>query len=223
MNRVFRISSFFIAVMILLFSGNSVFAMGDNGGVRLLLHVDERNIPEGAITSDPCDALPPISSVDDLVVDYFGESDSVWIWTYLAHPAFFAVKAVGYSIDYQGVKILTSGTCSPFVMQQAETMGKWAESGSAIAFGWGPEGYPEGILEPVNWFFVERLEPDAYFRVYEGNHSMSGEVGDTNSVPCSDPIWKYGKIGFGEIQGELPMPGDGEIPGAAGGFQLSFQ
>ncbi len=212
-----------IALLCLSLVPAPVDAIGDNGGIRVLIHVDDTESPQGMVVSDPCDMLPPVTHVDDIVTEYGGEADTLWLWTYIAHPRWFDVKGVGFGIEYEGVRILTSGTCAPFVHQDGSRMGTWAESGSEIAFAWGPDDYPMGRLAPVSWFLIERIDRNGFFKLTEGITSMTGEVGDTNRIPHTDKIWAYGKIGFGDEWGELPMPAETEVPGAAGGIEISLQ
>jgi hypothetical protein len=200
-----------------------VAAMGDNGGTRLLVHVDDAKLPQGMIALNPCDMLPPVSTIDDIVVEYTGDADTLWLWTYLAHPRWFDVKGVGFGIEYEGLRVITSGSCAPFVHQDGLQMGKWANTRSEIAFAWRPDDFPTGKLAPINWFLVERIDRDGFFKITEGTTSMTGEVGDTNRIPRTDKIWAYGKVGIGEEWGELPMPGEDEIPGAAGAVEISIQ
>lgn len=212
-----------LSCLLLLALSTRVDAIGDNGGIRLLIHVDEADLPAGLVTSNPCDMLPPVTSVDDFVTEYDGEADTLWLWTYLAHPRWFDVKGVGFGIEYEGVNVISSGTCAPLMHQDGTRMGKWAQSGSEIAFAWTPDFYPIGYLAPVSWFLIERIDRNGFFKLTEGITSFTGEVGDTNQLPRTDKIWAYGKIGFGDEWGELPMPGDDEIPGAAGGIEISLQ
>ena len=193
---------------VLILTGNSAFGMGENGGVRLLLHIAEpHSWPDGKVTEDPCLTKPLLRTANDLVTEYSGEADTVLVWVYLYHPRLFTVKAFGFGIEYSGIDVITSGSCLPLVWQDPETMGTWAESGSEIAFAATDEGHPEGFLEPVAWFVLARLTEDASFRLHAGQSTMSGQVAGVGMPPPADDFWDYGQIGFGKIKGENPIPG----------------
>jgi hypothetical protein len=200
-------------------------SIGENGGIRLLLHVDEGAAiaPGARLTEDPCLSLPPVGAAEEFVVDYDGEADTVMVWVYLYHPRQMEVRGLGFGIDFEGVKVVTSGTCAPRIWQEEEKMGKWAQRGSEIAFAWDLEGYPTGQLAAVGWFVLERLDRDGFFRLFEGRSKMTGMVGDTNIPPKGNRFWGYGKVGFGSTPGELPIATEEETPRAWGAVQLGLQ
>lgn len=199
-------------------------AMGDNGGVRLLLHVDDQFIPaSGAVETDPCEHKPGITSPEDLVVNVTGDQDTVWAWVYLYHPLELVAKGFGFGIQLDGVNVISSGTCADIYFQDTETMGPWAESGSEIAYAWGGDKHISGNFEPVAWFLLERLDRDGFFALYKGGSQMSGAVGDTNHPPSLDEIWDYGSIGFGEVSGELPIPNPNQLPDSWGTIRVGIE
>jgi len=217
-----------LAAALLVFAGpvcsGTASAMGENGGVRLLLHVDDQFIPAGGtISEDPCEHRPGVTRPEDLVVNVPGEQDTVWAWVYLYHPLQMAVKGFGFGIDFDGVDVISSGSCTDLYFQEAETMGPWAESGSEIAFAWAGDKYVSSRLEPVAWFLLERLERDAFFALYKGGSHMSGAVGDTNNPPALDEIWAYGSIGFGEVEGEAPLPDLKQMPESWGVIRVEVE
>lgn len=196
-----------LMISLLLVAG-STYGMGENGGVRLLLHIaGPYRAPGGTVTEDPCLTKPMLRMANDLVTQYTGDADTLLVWAFLYHPRIFTVKAFGFGIEYNGIDVLTSGSCAPLVWQDPETMGTWAESGSEIAFAWTNEWHPEGSLEPVAWFLLARLTPDATFGLHAGRSDMSGQVADTCQVPLADDFWDYGRIGFGKHKGQNPIPG----------------
>jgi len=199
-------------------------AMGENGGVRLLLHVDDQFIPaRGVVETDPCEHKPGITGPEDMVVNVTGDQDTVWAWVYLYHPREMVAKGFGFGIQFEGVDVINSGTCADIYFQETETMGPWAESGSEIAYAWAGDGYASGDLEPVAWFLLERLDRDAFFALYKGGSQMSGAVGDTNHPPALDEIWDYGSIGFGEMSGELPIPNENQLPESWGAIRVEVE
>jgi hypothetical protein len=199
-------------------------SLGVNGGIRLLLHVEEADLPPGGIpTADPCARPPAIASVEDMVVEYDGPADTLMAWAYLYHPRGFAVRGMGFGILWDGIDVITSGSCAPQVFQDPDKMGAWAESGSEITFAWGLHVYPEGDLLPVAWFILAREKADAYFEVFSGNTPMAGAVADTNSPPRADPFWEYGRIGFGNMAGNLPIVDAASVPGAWGAVTIETQ
>ncbi len=200
-----------------------LFNLGGNGGVRLLLHCEGAvSFPSGKPTEDPCASVRAVSNTSDFVTEYDGTADTVMVWAYLYHPCRFAVHGVGFGIQYEGVKVVTAGTCAQLIYQDGETMGKWAQSGSEIAFAWTPEssGF-KGILAPFAWFLLARTQPDAHFEVTAGKSDMAGAVADTSSVPLTNPIFAYGRIGFGETEGALPIEEPEKIAGAWGAVTIS--
>ena len=205
-------------------TADPVFALGENAGIRLLVHVDDQFIPPaGEVTENPCEQLPGVSRADDLQVSYDADQDTVWAWVYLHRPQGMAVKGVGFGIQFEGVDVITSGTCADLVFQEPVTMGTWAESGSEIAFAWSGQSYVDKPLEPVAWFLLERLDRDGFFSLYPGGSDMSGAVGDTNHPPKRDEIWAYGGIGFGGTEGELPLTDPDGNPGSWGAIQVEIE
>ncbi len=211
-----------LGCLVVLLAAKSVSSLGENGGVRMLLHVVEADIPAGAvITENPCETLPDVRSTDDLVVEYDGSADTVMVWAYLYHPRRMSVGGLGFGIRFEGVDVVTTGACAPRAHQDPERMGTWAESGAEIAFAWSRPDYPRGQLEPVAWFVIERLDRDGFFELFEGASPMAGAVADTNMPPKSDRLWEYGRIGFGEVPGGLPVPRPDEVPGSWGAVGIS--
>jgi hypothetical protein len=204
-------------------AATEILNMGGNGGVRLLLHcAGPASFPGGMPAEDPCTVPPAVSSVSDLVTEYDAPSDTVMVWAYLYHPCRFAVRGVGLGLRYEGVKVLTSGTCADLVYQDGVSMGKWAQSGSEIAFAWRPESAVlEGILAPFAWFLLVREQPDAFFEACAGKTSMSGAVADTSTLPMSNPIFAYGRVGFGDTPGTLPIEEPEKVAGAWGAVTIS--
>ena len=202
----------------------SAAAMGDNGGIRLLLHVQEAHgYPGGRVLEDPCVSKPDVGSVHNMEIEYDGDADTLMVWAFLYHPREFSVMAAGFGIEYEGVEVITTGTCAPSIWQDPARMGRWADSGSASAFGWGIDPHPEGFLEPFVWFLLRRTERDGYFRTTKGRGPMPGEVTDTGKVPRIDPFWEFGSIGFGNTTGELPIPDVRETPGSWGAIEVEVR
>ncbi|MCK4305571.1 MAG: hypothetical protein KAY24_15140 [Candidatus Eisenbacteria sp.] len=213
-----------VVLMLCVLAVAPALSMGQNGGIRLLLHVEEADIPSGGrVVDNPCLALPPITSAEDLVADYDGDADTVMVWVYLHHPRGFEVRGLGFGIEYEGLRVVTSGSCAPQIWQEEESMGKWAQSGSEIAFTWGYSDFPTGQLVALGWFVLAREECDAYFSVFEGTSGICGMVADTNTPPKRDYFWAYGKIGFGAIPGELPLAGPAEISNSWGAVTITAQ
>ncbi len=202
----------------------AALGLGENAGIRLLLHVDEQLIPpRGQVTVNPCEHLPGVTRAEDLVVDCDADQDTVWAWVYLHRPQGMTVKGLGFGIQFEGVDVITSGTCADLVFQEPVTMGTWAESGSEIAFAWSGRTYMEGSLVPVGWFLLERLDRNAFFALYGGATDMSGAVGDTNHPSKTDEIWAYGSIGFGETRGELPLTDPQANPASWGAVRVEIE
>lgn len=199
-------------------------ALGENAGIRLLLHVDDAFIPaNGEVTTNPCEQLPGVTRAEQLRVDYDGDQDTVWAWVYLHRPPGMAVKGLGFGIQYEGVDVITSGTCADLVFQEPATMGTWADSGSEIAFAWSGQDYVDKPLEPIAWFLLERLDRDGFFSLYPGGSDMAGAVGDTNTPAKTDEIWAYGSLGFGETVGELPLTDPEGNPGSWGTIRVEIE
>lgn len=197
--------------------------LGGNGGVRLLLHcAGPVTFPGGKPAEDPCGSVRAVGSTGDLVTEYDGAADTVMVWAYLYHPCRFAVRGVGFGIQYEGVKVVTAGTCAELIYQDGETMGKWAQSGSEIAFAWTPEsaGFG-GILAPFAWFLLAREQPDGYFEVSAGKSDMAGAVADTSMSPQTNPIYAYGRVGFGATEGARPIEEPEKVAGAWGAVTIS--
>jgi len=196
---------------------------GGNAGVRLLLHcAGPASFPGGKPTEDPCGSVRAVGNTGELVTEYDGAADTVMVWAYLYHPCRFAVRGVGFGIRYEGVKIVTSGTCAQLVYQDGETMGTWAQSGSEIAFAWTPESPVfGGLLAPFAWFLLARERPDGYFEVSAGKSDMAGAVADTSRTPLTNSIYAYGRIGFGATEGVLPIEEPEKVAGAWGAVTIS--
>ncbi len=197
--------------------------MGPNGGVRLLMHCEgPASYPGGAPRKDPCETRPDFKSTGDIRSEYDGEADTVMVWALLYNPCRFAVRGAGFGIRHEGVDVVTSGTCADLVYQDGEEMGTWAESGSEIAFAWTPaHTLTGGFLEPIAWFLLARLEPDGYFEVYSGRTPMAGAVADTNGIPNEDPIYEYGRVGFGSTPGLLPLEEPMKVAGTWGAAKIT--
>jgi len=197
--------------------------MGGNGGARLLLHcAGPASHSGGEPAGDPCRELPLVRGPGDLVSEYDGAADTVMVWAYLYHPCRFAVMGVGFGIRYEGVQVITSGTCADLVYQDGESMGKWARSGSDIAFAWRPEsGGIRGLIAPVAWFLVTRLQPDGFFEVTPGTSDMAGAVADTSVVPTEDAIFAYGRVGFGATEGLVTIEEPEKVAGAWGAVTVT--
>lgn len=197
--------------------------MGGNGGARLLLHcAGPASYPGGKVAADPCLDLPLVRGAGDLVTEYAGAADTVMVWAYLYHPCRFAVKGVSFGIRYEGVRVLTSGTCADLVYQDPNTMGKWAQSGSDIAFAWKAEsGGIRGLIAPVAWFLLARQQGDGFFEVTAGNSDMAGAVADTSTVPTEDPIFAFGRIGFGAMEGSYAIEEPEKVAGAWGAIAVT--
>ncbi len=199
-----------------------IMKMGGNGGVRLLLHcAGPASYPGGQVTVDPCQDLPPVRGTGDLVTEYDGAADTVMVWAYLYHPCRFAVQGVSFGIRYEGVKVVTSGTCADLVYQDGQSMGKWAQSGSDIAFAWTPDsGGLRGLMAPVAWFLLARLQPDGVFEATAGQSDMAGAVADTSKIPLEDPIFAFGRIGFGATEGSYSIEEPEKVAGAWGAVSI---
>jgi hypothetical protein len=204
-------------------SAGQLLEMGGNGGVRLLLHcAGPVHYPEGKPAEDPCLNPPILRSTQDFVTEYSDAADTVMVWAYLYHPCRFAVRGVGFGIRYEGIDVVTSGTCADLVYQDGEAMGKWAQSGSEIAFAWkGDNPGVIGILAPVAWFLLAREKSDGYFETWSGNTAFSGAVADTSALPLRDPIFAYGRVGFGATDGALPIEEPEKVAGAWGAVTIS--
>lgn len=199
--------------------------MGSNGGSVLLLHCSgPQSYPGGKPTTDPCTNLPPVRDTDDLSTEYAEASDTVMVWVYLYNPCGFAVRGLGFGIRYEGVKVVTSGTCAELVYQDGGQMGTWAQSGSEIAFAWTPKSPVfTGYLRPVAWFLLARQERDGFFEVNGGRTSMSGAVADTSRVPLQDSFRAYGRIGFGASEGILPIEDPQKTAGSWGAVEIRIR
>ena len=219
-----RAGAWGLLAIVLLSPAAAIEKMGANAGIRVLLHVDlATDVDEGELTDDPCLSLPPVTRVEEFTVDYDGEADTVWVWVYLHHPGDLAVKAFGFAIDYEGVDVVTSGSCGRMVYQNEETMGKWADPGAEIAFSWTEEQYPNGKLAPVAWFLLNRTERNGYFAIRPGKTPMGNGVADTSKPTIQDAFWATGKIGFGDVPGELPIVLPGEVPGSHGAVGVGIR
>lgn len=219
-----------IAIGCLLLATASAWAaddLGPNGGVRLLLHAEKFHYPEGGITADPCTLFVPPINTDDFVVDWDVPSDTIIVWAYVYIPSELALCEVGFGIEYagDGFDFMSSGTCAQLVAQDPESMGRWANSGSEIAFAYVPDKcikYKQ--LAPFAWFVMQTPQGDGFFRLTPGVSSYGGEVADTTTVPPrANRIWDFGQIGFGETPGKLPIVDEATVPRAWGAEAASLR
>ncbi|MFC1572993.1 hypothetical protein ACFL6M_05280 [Candidatus Eisenbacteria bacterium] len=198
-------------------SAPAAHAMGQNPGVRLLVHIWDGPLPAGGVVvEDPCLQPPSVRSLDDIVVHYDGNADTVWVWVYLYHEREMNVRGVGYGIVHEGVDVVTSGVCAPMVWQD-ESMGDWAESGSEIIMTWGTAGAPNATLLPLGWFILRRTAKDGFLELFEGYTGKNTGAVDALIPPRTDMYSDFGRVGFGSERGLLAVPDPETIPGSWGG------